>query len=116
MSLESEGPGALVDSIGIRGRQAKTWLQWNETILRDMLSILNPDIIVLAYGTNEANDTDYEMDKYERDLRAVLDKMQRVHPTASCILVGPAIEAQKSMTTNIQYGNEHNSSQKYNAP
>ena len=68
MSLESEGPGALVDAIGIRGRQAKTWLQWNETILRDMLSILNPDIIVLAYGTNEANDTDYKMDNYERDL------------------------------------------------
>lgn len=95
MSLESEGPGALVDSIGIRGRQARTWLQWNETILRDMLSILNPDIIVLAYGTNEANDTDYEMDNYERDLRAVLDKMQRVHPTSSCILVGPSDRGSK---------------------
>ena len=37
MSLESEGPGALVDAIGIRGRQAKTWLEWNEIIFRDML-------------------------------------------------------------------------------
>ena len=95
MSLESEGPGTLVDSIGIRGRQAKTWLQWNETILRDMLSILNPDIIVLAYGTNEANDTDYDMEHYERDLRSVLDKMQRVHPTSSCILVGPSDRGSK---------------------
>lgn len=90
MSLESEGPGALVDAIGIRGRQAKTWLEWNETLLRDMLSILQPDIIVLAYGTNEANDSDYDMERYEEDLRDVLRKMKRVHPTAACILVGPS--------------------------
>lgn len=95
MSLENEGPGALVDAIGIRGRQAKTWLEWNEIILRDMLSILNPDIIVLAYGTNEANDTDYNMDNYERDLRTVLNKMQRVHSTSACILVGPSDRGSK---------------------
>lgn len=95
MSLESDGPGALVDAIGIRGRQAKTWLKWNEVILRDMLSVLNPDIIVLAYGTNEANDTDYDMENYEKDLRAVLNKMQRVHSTSACILVGPSDRGSK---------------------
>ena len=60
-----------------------------------MLSILNPDIIVLAYGTNEANDTDYNMDNYERDLRAVLNKMQRAHSTSACILVGPSDRGSK---------------------
>ena len=90
MSLEEQGSGALVDAIGIRGRQAKTWLQWNDILLRDMLSVLNPDILILAYGTNEANDSDYDMDSYENDLRNVLETMQRAHPTSACILVGPS--------------------------
>lgn len=90
LSIERDGPGILVDSIGIRGRQAFTWLRWNEFLLRDMLSTLNPDIIVLAYGTNEANDSDYTMERYSEDLRAVLQKMKSVHPNEACILVGPS--------------------------
>jgi len=98
MSLESEGPGVLVDAIGIRGRQAKTWLRWDEVLLRDMLSILNPDVVILAYGTNEANDTDYTMERYEEDLRDVLTKMQRTHPTSACILVGPSDRGSEERT------------------
>ncbi len=90
VSIEDSGPGVLVDAIGIRGRQANTWLKWDDDLLRDMLSIMQPNIVVLAYGTNEANDSDYSMDNYERDLRAVLDKLKRVHPNDACILVGPS--------------------------
>ncbi len=90
MSLENDGPGAVVDAIGIRGRQAKTWLKWDETIFRDMLSTLSPSIVVLAYGTNEANDSDYSMEQYESDLRLVLQRVQRAQPNSACILVGPS--------------------------
>ena len=90
MSLRDSGPGVIVDAIGIRGRQANTWLKWDEDLMRDMLSVLQPNLIVLAYGTNEANDSDYSMDNYEKDLRKVLRKMKRVHPMEACILVGPS--------------------------
>ena len=90
LSLESDGPGALVDSIGIQGRTASTWLKWDEDLMRDMLSVLEPDLVVLAYGTNEANDTDYTMEHYEEDLRAVLSKFRRVRPNSACILAGPS--------------------------
>ena len=90
LSVEREGSGVLVDSIGIRGRQASTWLKWDQELLRDMLSTLESDVIVLAYGTNEANDTDYTMERYSRDLRAVLERLQSDHPNEACILVGPS--------------------------
>ena len=51
---------------------------------------MDPNIIVLAYGTNEANDTDYTATQYRRDLRRVLHLMRQQSPDVSCILAGPS--------------------------
>ena len=90
MSAESSGPGVLVDAIGIRGREAKTWLKWNTSLFQQVYRALQPDIVVLAYGTNEANAIDYSMERYAKDLRKVLQKLRNVDPTVGCILVGPS--------------------------
>jgi lysophospholipase L1-like esterase len=90
VSAEKDGPGALIDAIGIRGRVARTWLKWNETLFQQALHILNPNIVILAYGTNEANDRDYEMKDYRNDLRSVLSKLRKAQPEVGCILVGPS--------------------------
>ena len=49
----------------------------------------NPDLIVLAYGTNEATDEDQSMASYRADLREVVTRLQKAAPKASCLLVGP---------------------------
>ena len=90
ISAETPGPGMLVDAIGIRGKEARSWLQWNERIFKGAIQALNPDIVVLAYGTNEANALDYTAEKYTKDLRKTLRKMRRSLPDAACILVGPS--------------------------
>ena len=89
VSSEAEGPGVLVDSMGIRGRTARTWLFWNPEMAMQGLRALAPDMVVLAYGTNEAADTNYRMGQYREDLRQVLAMMRRGSPHAACILVGP---------------------------
>ena len=73
VSVENTGPGVLVDAIGIRGREARTWLKWDTQIFSSAINSLNPDVIVI-YGTNEANSIDYTMEHYARDLRKVLTK------------------------------------------
>lgn len=95
VSLESEGSGVLVDSIGIRGREAKTWLGWDQELFQDGIHALQPDVIVLAYGTNEANNIDYPLDMHRSDLEQVLSKMRSVAPDAACILVGPTDRAKE---------------------
>jgi lysophospholipase L1-like esterase len=90
VSVETEGPGVLVDSIGIRGREARTWLSWDEALFQKAIHTLSPDLVILAYGTNEANDSDYTMDNYRKDLRGVLYKLRRANSEAACILVGPS--------------------------
>jgi len=95
VSMERPGAGALVDTLGIRGRQARDWLQWNERLLVEGWRAINPDLVILAYGTNEANDTNYSMDAYQEDLDNVLSKFRAGLPEVPCILVGPSDRGRK---------------------
>jgi lysophospholipase L1-like esterase len=89
--MERAGGGALVDAMGIRGRQAKTWLEWDPDLAGAGWEALDPDVIVLAYGTNEAADQRYTMAAYERDLRSVLTRLRAAVPASvPCVLVGPS--------------------------
>lgn len=91
VSMERDGPGVIVDAMGIRGRQARTWLDWNWDLAGQGIATLDPDLVVLAYGTNEAANTRYDMDAYRKDLHAVLDRVRSAVPwSTACILVGPS--------------------------
>ncbi len=95
VSAEREGSGVIVDTIGIRGKEARSWLEWDATLAAQGIAALGPDLVVLAYGTNEANDPSYSMETYRDDLRRVLALMRRGAPDAACILVGPTDRAKK---------------------
>jgi lysophospholipase L1-like esterase len=91
VSMEREGPGVVVDAMGIRGRQAKTWVDWDPPLAQAGLKLLDPDLVVLAYGTNEAADQRYTMTAYEADLRVVLSQLRsRLPASVPCVLVGPS--------------------------
>src|SRR5690606_26662495 len=43
----------------------------------------------LAYGTNETTDVGQRIELYEEQLGEVLDRLRRIAPNASCLLIGP---------------------------
>jgi|GEM_PF-1085717 len=90
MSMERDR-GVIVDALGIRGREARTWLMWDVVGFVDGVEQIAPDLVVLAYGTNEASDPSYSMDAYRRDLHAVLLRLRMaLPPEVPCILAGPS--------------------------
>jgi lysophospholipase L1-like esterase len=91
ISLERQGKGALVDAMGVRGMEARTWLSWEPSLFGPGIRSLAPDLVVLAYGTNEAADQHYSMADYGRDLRQVLGNLKRAAgDDIACILAGPS--------------------------
>ncbi|WP_394833122.1 GDSL-type esterase/lipase family protein [Pendulispora rubella] len=80
--------GLVFEALGINGARATTVLQWQEPHMAEQLRHQPPDLVVLAYGTNEAGD-DIPMPVYERQLLDVLGRISRAVPTASCLLLGP---------------------------
>jgi lysophospholipase L1-like esterase len=94
VSMERDGGGALVDALGVRGETACSWLDWEPAMAAQGLAVLDPDLVVLAYGTNEANDSRWAPETYRRDLDAMLGRLRAVLPAeVPCILVGPSDRA-----------------------
>jgi lysophospholipase L1-like esterase len=89
MTAERDGPGVVVDTLGIGGTRASNILQWDETVWADNVQHRAPDLVTLWYGTNEATDANHPISSYETDLRAVIEKIRRAAPEASCLLIGP---------------------------
>jgi len=87
--MENSSLGVVVDTLGINGARAANHLVWDEALWADAVRRRDPRLYVLAYGGNEAGDTDEDIAQYEHDLRAVLSRFSRVAPDASCLLVGP---------------------------
>jgi lysophospholipase L1-like esterase len=89
MTLDRAQAGVLVDALGINGAQIFTPLHWSEEHFAQQLRRRAPDLVVLAYGTNEALDSNLEMTDYERALVDLLGRIARAVPSASCLLLGP---------------------------
>jgi len=89
LAVERDRPGVVVDTLGINGSRARYQLLWDDAIYREHLRRRKPDLVVLAYGTNESGD-DSPIEDYERDLRAVVERVRETVPEASCLLIGPS--------------------------
>lgn len=89
MTLENDRDGVVVDNLGIGGTRAANHLKWDEHVWADNLKRRAPDLVVLAYGTNESVDEDQPIGVYREHLREVLARLRRTAPEASCLLVGP---------------------------
>jgi len=89
ISLDRSQPGIVFDALGINGARITTCLQWNESHWAEQLKHRAPQLVVLAYGTNESTDESMPPQTYERQLVDLLGRVARAVPTASCLLLGP---------------------------
>jgi lysophospholipase L1-like esterase len=81
--------GITFETLGINGAQASIMLEWSEQVWSAPMAARNPALVILAYGTNEANSPKWEEAQYRADLAAVLDRVRRAAPAASILMVGP---------------------------
>ncbi len=88
MSVERDTPGIVVDTLGIGGTRASNMLKWAPDVWYDNVRRRKPDLITLAYGTNEANSGISES-RYRERLVEVLGRLREAAPEASCLLMGP---------------------------
>src|SRR5260370_35773547 len=70
-------PGISYDVMGINGARAVRLLSWNSTVFTDNLVERKPDLIIVAYGTNEVTDSDWTVEWYARMFRGILKNFLR---------------------------------------
>lgn len=89
IAVERSTPGVVVDTLGINGARAANMLRWNKALWQEHLKRRDPELFLLAYGTNETVDVKEPIADYEKNLREVLTRFREALPNASCLLVGP---------------------------
>ena len=87
--LESGAPGVIVESFGVPGARARDQLPWHEPTLREQIARRPPDLVALAYGTNESGDRT-PLAALDRDLREVIARWRAIAPDAAILVIGPS--------------------------
>jgi lysophospholipase L1-like esterase len=81
--------GLTFETLGVNGAQANVVPGWNETVWAAEVAARNPALVVLAYGTNEANSPKWTAEQYRADLQAALERVRHAVPDASLLMIGP---------------------------
>ncbi|QDX31801.1 SGNH/GDSL hydrolase family protein [Dickeya poaceiphila] len=80
--------GVMLSALGINGAQVSMLDKWRDNWL-STLKILKPDMVILAYGTNEAFDQQLDIQRYRKNYSEHIRAIRRVLPNAVILLVSP---------------------------
>lgn len=90
VAFDREKPGVVLDAMGINGARASAQIDWDEKLHTAHLRHRDPDLVMLAYGTNACGDRKDPIEEYEARLDKVVQRIRSAVPRASCLLIGPS--------------------------
>lgn len=86
----SPSVGVRYDAFGINGARAKRLRGMVETpAFIQSVAVSHPDLIVLAYGSNEVTDDDWTVDSYERMFSLIINRLRATAPGVSVLVIAP---------------------------
>ena len=87
MLLENEQPGVLYNNIGINGAEYR---HYNKNIkLQSQMSLLNPNLIIISLGTNEAYAPRYSNADFYKQVDSLIVNLKAKNPEAAFIITTP---------------------------
>ncbi|MFT6490739.1 MAG: lysophospholipase L1-like esterase [Parvibaculaceae bacterium] len=88
MGSEKARAGVRYESHGIPGATLALMNKWDEAILSAQLSAMQPDVIILGYGTNEGFDDHLNMKAYRALMEEKIVFLESNAPKASILILG----------------------------
>lgn len=93
-AFAQHGQGAVVSALGINGAELSYWGRWNDTAWQNELSMIRPQLVVIAYGTNEAYN-DVTAQTVKSHLIQRIRQIRQATPSSAIMILG-APEALKN--------------------
>ncbi len=87
ISLENDQPGVQYHSVGINGAEVGSFLR--SPHLEAQLALLEPDLVIVSLGTNDAFPTSFDPAAFKRGYGTLIQRIRRAAPNASLLLTGP---------------------------
>lgn len=89
IAIGNKNAGVRYINLGLPGATALTPLRWDQTYLDNDIKRLQPDMIMLSYGTHESLQDDLNIPDYEAQVSVAISRLRRIAPNASLIVIGP---------------------------
>jgi lysophospholipase L1-like esterase len=94
--LERDGPGVVLDAIGLVGARIRTLNESDDANFADALRWRNPNLVTFQFGANESGDGfAYPMPEYHKTMRAIIEQIEHSVPLAGCLVIGAMDRARK---------------------
>lgn len=87
ISFENDNPGVQYHSVGVNSATVSSFLRSPK--LENHLTSLNPDLIIVSLGTNDAYTLRFDANKYKLNMAMLLQRIKHAVPYASIILTTP---------------------------
>lgn len=81
--------GVALSNLGVVGAQLAHFGRTDDALLAEELRAYTPDLIVLAFGTNEGFAPHFDSTAYEAILRGQIERLRTLAPGVPLLLLGP---------------------------
>lgn len=89
IDVRQDKGGIIYDALGINGARASRFNFWNWEILSSNIAYSKPNLIIVAYGSNEVADPDLDLAEYQKNFSRLLQNFQKAAPQASILVISP---------------------------
>jgi lysophospholipase L1-like esterase len=89
VALERRRPGVIVEALGVVGRRLASLRSWDWSVIGEQLASRAPRVVVLQYGTNEADDPALDLEAMARYFDETILRIRTAAPTAAILILGP---------------------------
>lgn len=86
--LENGNPGIIYHTVGVNGAQYQNYSE--ALYFSEQTKALNPDLIIVSLGTNEAYALNFKQDKFYADIQLLYNQLKLKNPNAGFLFVTPA--------------------------
>jgi len=94
--METDGPGVVYDSLGLVGARARRLLHFDPAHISDQMRRRDPDLLILGFGGNEADDSMRRMPRYEGEFVEVIRRMRAGRRDMACLVFAPLDQAHRN--------------------
>lgn len=95
VAFERDVPGVVYDSLGLVGAVAERMLNAERDHIQRQLAHRAPDLIVLAFGGNEAANAWLQIPAYEKGVAEVVDHLRGGEAKPACLLFAPLDQGER---------------------
>ncbi len=87
--IESAEPGVVMDTLGLNGARVASALAIEEASWVKEMARRAPDLVILAYGSNESSDLKIDPARHANLVMQLVRRVRAAAPKSECLIIGP---------------------------